>query len=258
MTALQVDIAEQAGLAAGQDDAFLERSPSRMTWSRIIGSLFIAGFLVYGIGAAVVASIVGEPGFISTIAEKETLLIAGVLLMLLNVGVDIGKGVLFFPIVESYSKRTALVYFGAVTAQAVLLAIGGILILMLIPLGGAADLSSQSWAQGAADALVHGNTMAYNIGQATLSFGGLFLSLLLFRTQLIPRALAGLGVFGYIVHCAGSLAELFGLGVGVYLLIPGAAFELGIAFWLIFKGFSTVAYAKAFSRSSVEPIGSAS
>jgi len=48
--------------------------------------------------------------------------------MLLNSGVDVGKGVLFFPILEQYGKRTALAYqiaemtlgFGAVFLCALL------------------------------------------------------------------------------------------------------------------------------------------
>jgi len=221
---------------------------SRMTWSRLIGALFFAGFLVYGIGAIVVSSIVDDSGFVATMPEHETLLVAGVLLMLLNVGVDIGKGVLFFPIIENYSKRTALVYFGAITVQAVLLAVGGILILMLIPLGGAAEGGTGSWVEDAGDALVHGNTMAYNIGQAVLCFGGVFLSLLLFRVRLVPRVLAGLGVLGYSFHFTGSLAELFEVEISMFLLIPGALFEVGLGFWLIFKGFNSEAYANSFRR----------
>jgi hypothetical protein len=225
---------------------------SRMTWSRIIGALFFAGFLVYGVGAALVSSIVDDSDFIATISEHETLLVTGVLLMFLNVGVDIGKGVLFFPILENYSKRTALVYFGAITAQAVLLAIGGLFILMLVPLGDAAEQGPASWAQNAGDALVHGNTMAYHMGQAVLSFGGVFMTWILFRVRLIPRLLAGLGVLGYILHGTGSLVDLFGLNISIVLLIPGAIFELGLGFWLIFRGFSPEVYAQAF-RSSLNP-----
>lgn len=215
---------------------------SRMLWSRIIGALFIAGFLSYGIGAALVTSIVGESGFVGTIPAQETLLVFGVVLMLLNTGVDIGKGVLFFPIVEGHSKRTALVYFAAVTAQVVLMAVGALFILMLVPLGGAAEGGAGPWREEVGVALAHGNTMAYNIGQAVLSFGGVFLCWLLYRVQLVPRALAALGLVGYVLHGAGSLAELFGIGISIYLLIPGAIFELSLAFWLIFKGFRAEAY----------------
>ncbi len=234
-------------MSATTTDAMpLNEAASRLTWSRIIGALFLAGFLVYGTGAAIVSSIVSKSNFLATLPEHETMLVTGVLLMLVNVGVDIGKGVLFFPIVEKYGRRTALLYFGAITAQAVLLAVGSLFILMLVPLGGAAEPEAAPWARDVADALVYGNTMAYNIGQAVLCFGGVFLSLLLYRAQLVPRALAALGIVGYLVHCTGSLADLFGLEISIFLLIPGAIFELGLAFWLIVKGFNPEAYAQGF------------
>jgi hypothetical protein len=111
---------------------------------------------------------------------------------------------------------------------------------MLVPLAQiAADAgaSSSAWAPGLGSLLSESNTIAYNVGQATLCFGGVFLSLQLFRTRLIPQALAALGVIGYVLHAAGSVSEIFGLPLSLYLLIPGALFEIGIALWLIVKGF---------------------
>jgi hypothetical protein len=161
--------------------------------------------------------------------------------------VDIGKGVLFFPILENHGRRTALVYLAAIVVQVVFLDIGVLFLLMLVPLAQiAADVgaSSAAWAPGLGSLLTESNTIAYNVGQATLSFGGIFLCLLLFRTRLIPRVLAGLGVVGYVLHAAGSVSELFGLPLSLFLLIPGALFEIGIAFWLIIKGFNSAAVAK--------------
>jgi hypothetical protein len=159
----------------------------------------------------------------------------------------VGKGVLFFPILENHGKRTALVYLAAIVVQVVFLDIGVLFLLMLVPLAQiAADAgaSSAAWAPGLGSLLTESNTIAYNVGQATLSFGGIFLCLLLFRTRLIPRVLAGLGVVGYVLHAAGSVSELFGLPLSLFLLIPGALFEIGIAFWLIIKGFNSAAVAK--------------
>src|SRR5689334_7903601 len=90
-------------------------------YSRIFGALFIAGFLVEGIGFGLVSSVTTAPDFLSTLAAHSTVLIVGTFLMLLNAAVDIGKGVLFFPIAERRGKRTALVYLAAITAQVVLL-----------------------------------------------------------------------------------------------------------------------------------------
>lgn len=223
---------------------------SRKTYGRLIGALFLAGILVYAVGFQLVSSITSVPDFVSTISAQQTVLVFGAFLMLLNTVVELGKGVLFFPILENHGKRTALVYLAALIVEVVLLDIGVLFLLMLVPLGeiaAEAGATSAAWAPGLGSFLTEANTIAYNVGQATLCFGGVFLSLLLFRTRLIPRALAGLGVIGYVLHAAGSIAEIFGIPIGLILLIPGGLFEVGLGFWLIIKGFQPDAYARGFS-----------
>ena len=217
-------------------------SAPRKTYARLIGALFLIGFATYGTGFGLINSVITAPDFPANVAAVQTIVLIGASLMLLNTVVDIGKGVLFFPILESHGKRTAFVYLAAIVVQVVFLDIGALFILMLVPLAQiAADAgaSSAAWAPGMASLLTDSNTLAYNVGQATLSFGGFFLCLLLYRTRLIPQLLAGLGVFGYVLHAAGAASEIFGLQISLYLLIPGMFFEVGIAFWLIFKGFGS-------------------
>jgi hypothetical protein len=216
-----------------------------MTYSRLIGALFLLGFLFYGVGFSLVTSVTDAPDFLSTIPAHKTTVTLGAFLMLLNTGVDVGKGVLFYPILENHGKRTALVYLAALIVQVVLLDIGALCLLLLVPLGElAADAgaASAAWAPGLGSLLTDANTLAYNVGQATLCFGGVFLCSLLFRTRLIPRYLAALGVIGYAVHAVGSFAEIFGIPISTILLIPGGLFEVAVAFWLIIKGFQSAAY----------------
>jgi Domain of unknown function (DUF4386) len=210
--------------------------------SRLIGALFLAGFLVYGVGFSLVTSVIGKPDFLSTIAAHQTTLILGAFLMLLNTVVDVGKGVLFFPILENHGRRTALAYLSALIVQVVLLDLGVLCLLMIIPLG---QYSGQSWAQGLGSLLTQSNTMAYQIGQATLAVGGIFMTSLLFRTRLIPRPLAALGVIGYAIHVAGAIAEIFGIHISLILLVPGMIFELALPIWLIIKGFQPEAYGQS-------------
>lgn len=47
---------------------------SRRTSSRLIGALFLAGFLVYGVGGVLVTSVAGAPDFLSTISSHKTIL----------------------------------------------------------------------------------------------------------------------------------------------------------------------------------------
>jgi hypothetical protein len=205
-----------------------------MKSSRLIGTLFLLGFVSYGVGAAVVSTITGRPGFLATIAAHQTTLIIGALLMLLNSAVDVGKGVLFFPILEHHSRRTAFAYLSAMTVEVVLLAVGVLCILMTVPLGSHAG---EGWARGVGSLLVQANTMAYQIAEMSLCTGGILLCSVLFRARLVPRFLAGWGLAGYPIFLAGTVAEIFGIHVGVLLAIPGGLFEVAIGIWLLAKGF---------------------
>ncbi len=212
---------------------------SRKMYSRLIGALFLVGFLTYGVGSGLVTSLVGGSNFLSTIAASQTILVIGAFLMFLNTGVDVAKGVLFFPILEKHSKRTALAYLATMIVEVVLLSIGVLALLLIVPL---AKHAGEAGAQTLGSILVQTNATAYQMGEMTLGVGAVFLCLLLFRTQLIPRWLAISGLIGYPVLVAGTIAEIFGIHIGLYLTIPGFFFELVLPFWLFFKGFKPEAY----------------
>src|SRR3982074_1591587 len=223
-----------------------DNSPgSRMTYSRLIGALFLVGFLFYGVGAALVTSVTGAPDFLSTISAHQTTLVIGAFLMLLNTAVDVGKGVLFFPILENLGKRSALAYLAFIIVQVVMLDVGVLALLLIVPLGQQAvdaGQASAAWAQGLGSLLIQWNTMAYSIGEATLGLGGLFLCSLLFRTRLIPRFLAVGGLIGYVSLMVGMIAEILGIHISLMLSIPGIFFEVGLPLWLFIKGFQPEVY----------------
>ena len=229
--------AEPAG--AGESLKRTGSMSSRMTYSRVIGALFLLGFLSYGVGFGLVTSVVGAPDFLSTIPTHQTILVIGAFLMLLNTGVDVGKGVLFFPILEKHSKRTALAYLATMIVEVVLLDVGVLALLLIVPL---AQHAAEAGAQTLGSILVQSNAMAYQIAEMSLGVGCVFLCLLLFRTRLIPRWLAISGLIGYPFLVAGTIAEIFGIHIGLYLTIPGFFFELVLPFWLFFKGFQPEAY----------------
>ena len=226
-------------VAAGKSLKRYMPTGSRMTYSRLIGALFLAGFLVYGVGSVLVTSVAGGSNFLSTISSHQTILALGAFLMLLNTPVDVAKAVLFFPILEKHSKRTALAYLATMIVEVVFLSLGALCLLMIVPLG---QHAGESWAKGLGSLLVQSNAMAYQIGEAVLGCGALFLCWLLLRTRLISRWLAIAGLIGYACLMAGSLAEILGIHVSLYLTIPGFFFELVLPFWLIFKGFRPDAY----------------
>jgi len=217
----------------------IDLAGSRMTYSRLIGALFLLGFLFYGVGSGLVTSLVGGSNFLATILASQTILVIGAFLMFLNTGVDVAKGVLFFPILEKHSKRTALAYLATMIVEVVLLSIGVLALLLIVPL---ARHAGEAGAQTLGTILVQTNATAYQMGEMTLGVGAVFLCLLLFRTQLVPRWLAFSGLIGYPILVAGTIAEIFGIHIGLYLTIPGFFFELVLPFWLFFKGFQPEAY----------------
>ena len=213
---------------------------SRMAYSRVIGALFLAGFLVYGVGFSLVTGIVGAPDLLSTMAAHQTTLVLGAFLMFLNTPVDVAKAILFFPILENHSKRTALAYLATMIVEVVFLSTGVFFLLMIVPLG---QYAGEGWANGLGSLLVQSNTLAYQIGEMTLGFGALFLCSLMFRTRLIPRWLSISGLIGYACLTLGMIAETFGIHIGLILTMPGFFFELALPVWLFIKGFQPEAYA---------------
>lgn len=220
---------------------------SRMTSSRLIGALFLSGFLVYGVGSALATSAAGAPHFLASIAAHPTVLIIGAILMLLNTVVDLGKGVLFFPILAKHSRSTALGYLVTMIVEVTLLDIGAIALLMIVPLSGQHELDAAA-AVGRGSALVHANSMFYQFGEMTLAAGCVALCALLFRTRLIPRFLSISGLIGYPILMVGAIAEVLGIHIGLVLTIPGMFFELVLPFWLFTKGFQSEAFAGVAAR----------
>jgi hypothetical protein len=125
--------------------------------------------------------------------------------------------------------------------EVIFLGLGALFLLLLLPLG---QYAGEGWAKGLASLLVQSNTLAYQLGEAVLGFGALFLCAQLLRTGLIPRWLAISGLVGYACLMAGQIAELFGIQIGTYSVIPGFFFELALPLWLFLKGFQAEAYGR--------------
>src|SRR6185437_375119 len=159
-----------------------------------------------------------------------TILLLGAFLMLLNTAVDVGKGVLFFPILERHSRRAALAYLASLIVEVILLDVGVLALLMILPLSRQHGLDA-GVAQAFGALAVQSNAMAYQIAEASLGVGGVVLCALLFRTRLIPRWLSSAGAIGYVCLVGGAVAELFGIHIGLMLTIPGFFFELALPVW---------------------------
>ena len=157
--------------------------------ARIVGVLFLAGFLAYGVGNLIATGIAGS----ADRSGSTALFVTGAALMLLNSAFVIGIGVLMFPILRAHNKAIAAGYLGTRIFEGVGLAIG--VVSLIVVTGSPA---------------IHANSVSYNVAEAGLGIGSLFFCALLFRTGLVPRFLAGWGFVGYACFAGGTLLELFG------------------------------------------------
>src|SRR3954453_23762889 len=105
--------------------------------ARIVGVLFLAGFLTYGVGSLIAQGIVRSAGRRGSTA----FFVPGAGLMLLNSAFVIGIGVLMLPILRPHNKAIAAGYLGARIFEGVGLAIG-VVSLMVLTGSGAIDANS--------------------------------------------------------------------------------------------------------------------
>lgn len=219
----------------------------RMLQSRLIGALFLLGFVFYGTGFFMVSSVVGAPDFMATIADRQVTLGIGAVLMLLPIITDVWRAVVFFPILGKKGRSTAITYLAAQIVSVSMFFIGVVSLMLIVPLGQhvAAAGGGVDWASAMGSIMVQSNEAAYQLAQFSLAFGSLSLWFYGFRVRLIPRALAAWGLVGYICLLAGVVAELLGVHIGDLMLIPGALFEIALPIFLFIKGFEADAYGKA-------------
>jgi hypothetical protein len=95
---------------------------------------------------------------------------------------------------------------------------------------------------GKALVAIHKWTFLLGPGYCAGIENGLMLGYLMYRSGLVPRPIAVLGLIGGTLAFAAATAELFELlpqvsATATFLILPEALFEAAIGIWLTFKGF---------------------
>jgi hypothetical protein len=219
---------------------------SYRTTARVVGVVYLAGFVVGIVGNTLIQSILGAPNHLATLSANSTLLAIGALLWLTAVAGDAAHGVLMFPILKQHSERLAFGYLAARIVDAVFIAIWVLFVLLQIPLAGEylkAAAADASYLQALSTLSVQASQYAYDIGMIALGLAGLMLCYTLYRAKLVPRLVAVWGVVGYAIIFCGMVSEVMGSGLGLFSSIPGGLWEAFIGVWLIAKGFSPSAIA---------------
>jgi hypothetical protein len=217
--------------------------------ARIVGALFLIAIVVSLVGGIWLESIITAPDYLVTVSANRTQVIIGVLLELTNGLAVIGIAVGLFPLFRKNNEALALGYVALRIIEAVIIVAAVISPLALIALSqeyarmGAADVSTFQ-AVGTSLLVVR----AFLAGQMLGIFfclAALLLYSLLYQTKLVPRFISIWGFIAVLLVFAWNLLELFGIsvGIGIVLALPMILNEIFLALWLIIKGFEPSAIA---------------
>ncbi|MCG6497942.1 DUF4386 domain-containing protein [Kitasatospora sp. A2-31] len=151
----------------------------------------------------------------------------------------VGTGVTLYPVLRRHQEAVALAYVCGRLLEAAVIAVGIVSLLAVVTLrknvgGAAADV---------AQALVAVHDWTFLLGpNVVLGANSLALAYLMYRSRLVPRAVAVLGLAGGSLICASAVAVLFGLypqvsTAGSLAALPVFAWEVTLAIRLIGRGF---------------------
>ncbi len=201
----------------------------------------ITAMLSYG-------SVLTDPTFIISTAVDNTGVLVGAFLEVLLAIAVVGSSVTLYPVIKTYGPGLALGYVAGRLIEAAIILLGAISLLTVVTLQ--SQLNAPD-AEAAAAVTVGQSLVALHLWtflfgpKLALGVNTVLLAFLMFRSQLVPRAIAILGlVGGSLVFLSGTLV-LFGAypdlsTIGVAAAMPVLAWELTLALYMIIKGFRTV------------------
>ncbi|MFF5702277.1 DUF4386 domain-containing protein [Streptomyces sp. NPDC012794] len=164
--------------------------------------------------------------------------LSGVLCELVLVAAVAGTGVALYPVVRRWGEGLALGYVCARLVEAVVILLGIVAVLTLT------TLHREAAEPGAADAvLVAVHDWTFLLGpNVALGVNTALLAWLMYRSRLVPRPIAVLGLVGGPLICASAVAVMSGLYAqlsvpGSLAALPVFAWEVALAGYLVVKGF---------------------
>ena len=215
----------------------------------IVGALFLTAMVASIVGGLIIESILTAPEYLNDVSAKETQVVIGVLLELINAIVVVGIAAMMFPLLKKQNEGLALGYVSTTRSNSDMVDDDVVTPLTLIALSQeylTAGASDASYFQPLGTSLIE--VRAQLVGQILAIFFGLSALLfyyLLYQLKLVPRFISVWGLIGAILVLTWNLLEIFGISVraGMILALPMILNEIFLGIWLIAKGFNPSAIA---------------
>ncbi|MEA2370709.1 MAG: hypothetical protein QOH12_1103 [Solirubrobacteraceae bacterium] len=222
------------------------QSPQQRRIALIAGVFFVITFVASIPAVALYAPLLKHADYILN-AGADTRVEFGALLEIILAIANIGTAVVLFPIVKRQNESLALGYVASRILESTVIVIGLISVLSVVTLR--QDLAGAAGSDPATLTMIGRSLVAIHdqtflLGPAFCAgFGtGLLLGWLMYRSGLVPRRMALLGVIGGPMAFATATAVLFGAygqssATNFLFTIPEILWEASLGIYLIVKGF---------------------
>ena len=219
---------------------------------RIFGVLFILTFVTSIAALALFQSVLDDPAGYIAGGGKDNQIYLGAFLEFLLVLANVGTAVVLYPIARRQNEYLAIGYVGARIIESVFIATGIIFILGVVSLR-----SDASDAADLAVSLAQLKDWTFLLGPGmVVPFGnGLILGYLMYKSGLVPRRMAWLGMIGGPLLLIGNIGVLFDVwdqtGPVSLLVVPEFIWEAFLGIYCESGGSSVTP--RSSRRRPVEP-----
>lgn len=215
------------------------------TVARVTGVLFLITFVTSIPAALFLYNPVLDNARYIVGAGADTRIALGAFLEMVLIVANIGTAVALFPILKRQNEALSLGYVTARLVECAFIAVGLLSLMAIVTLrqdiGGVAGASSLI-PIGRSLVAIHDSTFVLGPGWVVGLGNGLILGYLMYRSGLVPRGMAMLGLIGGPLIIASGTAVLFdviepGSTGQVIASIPEFFWELSLGIYLIVRGF---------------------
>lgn len=215
--------------------------------ARIVGFLFILAAVSSIIGLLLYAPILGHSDYvIRGEVQQPQIATAALMEVILSVSM-IGISIWMYPVLKRYSEPLAIGYVCFRLLESTIVIVGIISMLAVMTLSAEFPRMSaldQNSFLVVARSFVAVHDWTFLLGPNTaLGVSTLMMSFLMFRSRLVPRPIAVLGLIGGPLIFTSSVLVMFGLytqtsTMGALMALPVFLYEMSTAVWLMVRGFN--------------------
>ena len=210
------------------------------------GVFFIIAAITSIIGLKLYDPVLNNPDYLILGEKYANQIVLGAFFELILVCTAIGSAIMLYPYLKKYNESWAIGYVCFRMLEAVFILIGTISVLALINLSVLYNAEPTNYnfkTIGAVLQAVHSWTFIlgpnFMLGVNTFIYSYVF-----FKSNLIPKKIALLGMIAAVLIFIAAILEMFGVILqispsGILLALPIFSYEMTLAILLVVKGFNT-------------------